>query len=51
MQQVEELRKTVTREEIEHDREALKAKPKKRPGAGVRAPGAGAHEATQQAEA
>jgi heterodisulfide reductase subunit A len=51
MQQVEELRKTVTREEIEHAREALKAKPKKRPGAGVRAPGAGAHEATQQAEA
>jgi heterodisulfide reductase subunit A len=51
MQQVEELRKTVTREEIEHAREALKAKPKKRPGAGVRAPGAGAREATQQAEA
>jgi heterodisulfide reductase subunit A len=51
MQQVEELRKTVTPEEIEHAREALKPKPKRRPGTGVRSPGSGAPEATQQAEA
>ncbi|OFV79417.1 MAG: methyl-viologen-reducing hydrogenase subunit delta [Acidobacteria bacterium RBG_13_68_16] len=32
MRQLEELRGTVTRDEIEHAREALKAKPGKRPG-------------------
>ena len=48
MQQMEELRRTVTGAEIEHAREALKTKPKKKPGPGVRAPGSGEPDATQQ---
>jgi heterodisulfide reductase subunit A len=51
MRQMEELRATVTREEIEHAREALKPKLKKKPGSGARVPGSGVPEAAQQAEA